>query len=210
MSTRIVVHQAPGDEPGRGWDAYIEGHLDSFRVASFADLNETVSGLGIDDGDYYGDAVACEPPCGLAATGTVIWSGPDVCHVARQCDGDQAETIRIALQAGRPHAVVSGLPQVSRPYYSRLSYEDMADLTRTLVAYDIPPEVFIQPVCAQCGKRVCLSRDLSHDGVQWVDADGAWDCADGDAGHVATSLPPGRHEKTGAELTGEPVAASAE
>ncbi len=205
MSTRIIVHPASDDTADDRWHAYIQGHPDPFRLVSFGALNEAISELGIADGDYYGAAVACdEPGCALAAVGTVIWSRPDVYHVARLCGEHQQETVRAAVQADYPNAVIDGLVAVSQAFYSRMSRQDTASLTRALVAYELPAEVFAQPACTQCQEAVCPARD----GSGWVNAEGSGDCQKSDSGHIVETVPAGPGEDD-AKLTGMPVATPA-
>lgn len=180
MSIRVIVHQAPEDaEPG-SWDAYIQGHRDAFRVESLAALNHQIRELALEDPVYYG-AVACDAPvCGLAATGTILWRDPGVYHLAPNCDEHLELAAADADRLGYPHTTLAEPVPVAQDYFSEVSLQDMAALARALIAYEIPAEVFTQPVCALCETRICLLPGS----MRWAGADSDPECEKGENGHI--------------------------
>lgn len=185
MSTRVIVHPAPDSAEDGIWDVYVEGHADPFRLKTMADLNAEIGHLGLKDCVYYPASFACDgktdkSPCWLAATGTILWAGPGEFHAAHVCDAHREEGTSDAVRLGYPYTLICAAVPLSRLYFSKSSHADMADLARDLVGYEVPGDVYRQPVCAGCGERICLPAGS----LQWADAGSEYECAAGGTGHL--------------------------
>jgi hypothetical protein len=194
VSTRVIVHPASGNAEDITWQAYIQGQPDPISLRTLADLNTFLADYETDDGEYvYYGIAGCDGsghyPCPLAATGTVLWAAPGAYHAARVCDTGQGAVVQDAIRLGYPHTVIAAPVQLPRSYFSSASTQDMAELTRALVGYQVDPGVYTQPVCSGCQARICLP----YGSLQWADAEGCLECTGG-AGHIpaVTELaPPG-------------------
>jgi hypothetical protein len=189
VTTRVIVHPAPEDADDGLWDAWIQEHADPYRLKTLADLNDIIGELGLRDCVYYAAAVPCEgknedTPCWLVATGTVLWAGPAEYRITRVCNTHQDTAVEDAIRLGYPHTVIPVPVRASQAYFSHVSYQDMAALTRALVGYDVPDDVFAQQVCSGCDTRICLPVGS----LQWAGPDGNLECKAGGPGHIPVVL----------------------
>jgi hypothetical protein len=180
VTTRIIVHPVPaGDLGDKPWTAYIQGQ-DPLPVATIGELNDRLRELEVQDPEFLGCVTGCQysslfKPCFSAAERTIVWSEPTGYHLRSACGEHFEASARVATEAGFSYAVISDPIPVQQSVYPRSNAHDMAALARILVGHDIPARVFCQPVCAQCGARVCLVPGTAH----WADADGSLQCGDG-------------------------------